>query len=203
MLRLVEIRMDKILESLADFWKLLNWVDVGLLAVLIGAAFIGMSLGFYRQIALFASVSIGFIAATQFSSMLARADWFDGVRVDYGQDGAELAAYSSIILVCILLGLLSMLIFRSFFTRSLKILDSLAGAGMGIVLCSILLGVLMLGLFHFDSGFMHDPIRKSYLGAKFASGARVTASLFPREYRDRLVNNLGPEGQAVASEIFD
>lgn len=187
-------------SALESFWQALNWVDFVLILGLIAALLVGLAMGFYRQLVLLASVVVGFLVASQFTQPLAASEAFDAVRARYGLAGAEVASYASLVLGCTAVGLLVVLIFRSFFHRTVRFLDSVLGGGLGTLVGGLACGLVILGLFSWHETWLHQPVRTSYVGSRLAEGARLASAIFPEEFRQRVESGLAERIAIVAGE---
>ncbi|MEM7168428.1 MAG: CvpA family protein [Planctomycetota bacterium] len=173
-----------------DIWASLNWVDLVLGLGLLAALLVGVGMGFYRQLAIIASLVVAWVLASQFTTPLAQSELFASVQERYGASGAEFAAYGTIILSTVCFGLLSILIFRRYFGKTLKMFDSALGGATGVGIAGLAAGLLVLGIFHWEETWLHGPLRESVLGSRLAEGARYASTIFPDEYRDRVEASL-------------
>ncbi|MEM7263501.1 MAG: CvpA family protein [Planctomycetota bacterium] len=164
----------------------LNWIDLCLILALLGCLLVGFGMGFYRQLAIAASLIVGFVAASQLAQPLARSEWFERVHAEIGQSGAEGVAYATVLLGSLLVGLACLLIFRSFFGSTLKFIDSLLGAVLGTAVGCLVFGLFAMGVYHFEDSQFHRPIQQSLLGSRIAEGVRVGSRLMPEELRTRI-----------------
>lgn len=173
-----------------EVWQAVNWIDLILGLGLIAALLVGFAMGFYRQLAIIGSLLVGLVLASQFTERLAASGTFETMHARFGTTGAQCAAYCTLILVPLLIGLLSVLIFRSFFNRTLKALDSLLGGVLGLSVGGLFCGIVLLGVFHWEENWLQAPIRSSFLGSRLAEGARSVSRIFPEDYRRRVETNL-------------
>ncbi len=173
-----------------SFWQVFNWLDAVLAVGLLAAFLVGLGAGFYRQVAITVSLIDGLLVASQFTQPLAATELWTPVHAKLGTSGAEATAYAAIILVSLLAGLLSILVFRSYFGRTLRFLDSVLGGGTGICIGGLVFGLIILGVFHWPETALHSPIRESYLGSRLAEGAKAVSKVFPEDFRQRVEASL-------------
>jgi hypothetical protein len=178
------------MENASGILQLFNWVDVVIALGLIGGLLVGFGLGFYRQVAISVSLVLGLIVASQATAPLAATELFEGLHARVGKSGAEAMAYTLILLMTLLAGLSSLLLFRRFFGKTLQMFDALLGGAVGLSAGAFLFGLVALGVFHWSDTPLHKPIRGSFLGAKLAEGARVASRIFPEDYRARVEASL-------------
>lgn len=180
---------------LEEIWASLNWVDLVLGLALLAALLIGVGMGFYRQLAIVASLVLGWVLASQFTAPLAGAEWFAPVHTHCGSDGAEFIAYAAVILATVGVGVACILIFRRHFGKPMRVFDSAVGGATGAGIAALAAGLLVLGIFRWEETWLHQPLRDSYLGSHLAEGARAAAKIFPDEYRERVEASI--EGSLV------
>ncbi|MGE3163554.1 MAG: CvpA family protein [Planctomycetota bacterium] len=173
-----------------SLWQSANWVDLVLALALAAAFLVGLGMGFYRQLAIVIALGLGIVLAGQFSTRLATSGTFEAVHARFGATGAECAAFCTIVLAPLLLALLSILVFRSFFGRTLKVLDSLLGGLLGLAIGVLAFGLVLLATFHWEDTWLHEPVRASVLGSRLAEVARASSQVFPEEYRRRVEASL-------------
>jgi len=174
------------------FLDTFNWIDLVLILGLLAGLFTGLGLGFYRQAAMLLALAGGLVLASRFTVDLSRSALFQPVGEQFGIIGSEMVAFGTILLSCIGLALLGMLIFRSFFDRTLKLVDALIGGAMGVALSAFLFGILILAVFQWTDTRLHRPIRESVLGSRIAEGTRVLVKIFPEEFQYRVDASLDP-----------
>ena len=173
-----------------SFWALFNWLDIVLSVGLVAALLVGVGAGFYRQVAITVSLVGGLLLASQLTTPIAHADFWQPVHARFGTAGAESIAYGGIVLVCLLLGLLSILLFRSYFGKKLRILDSVLGGFSGVAIGALLAGMVILGICRLEDHELQQPIRDSYIGSHLAEGAKVASRAFPEEFRTSVERSL-------------
>ena len=177
--------------TIQEFWAGCNWIDVVVGLGLLSGIFTGAGVGFYRTTAILLGSTIGVILAGQFSIPLATTDLFSPIRQQMGPLFTQIISAFAIFCSCAALAVLSTMILRSFFDRTLRICDNLVGAAMGFSLAGILMGVLILGVFQWPDSRIHSPIRDSVTGPLLADGTRQLSHFFPQEFRDRFDLSLG------------
>jgi uncharacterized membrane protein required for colicin V production len=180
-----------IFVTIQEFWAGCNWIDVVVGLGLLSGIFTGAGVGFYRTTAILLGSTIGVILAGQFSIPLATTDLFSPIRQQMGPLFTQIISAFAIFCSCAALAVLSTMILRSFFDRTLRICDNLVGAAMGFSLAGILMGVLILGVFQWPDSRIHAPIRDSVTGPLLADGTRQLSRFFPQEFRDRFDLSLG------------
>lgn len=169
-----------------SFWQLFNWLDIVLAIGIVAAFLIGLGAGFYRQLAITCSLMLGFVLASQLTTPLAAADFWDPLHARLGQNGAEACAFGAIVFACLFVGGIAVLCFRGFFNKTVRFVDSILGGFTGATIGALLFGIIFLAIFHWEDTRFHEPIRKSYLGSHLAEGARVASRVFPEDFRKRV-----------------
>ncbi len=179
-------------SSLSAWTAHLNWIDYALVLGLVAGLFVGIGVGFYRQVAIFFALTVGLIAAARLAEPIAKADIFQPVEEVLGAGGASVAAFAFVLWAALVLGLLACLVFHSFFSRTLRVFDGVLGGAMGVAISSMLFGLLLLGIFHSNATQLNEPIRTSQIGSRLAEGARYVSRIFPDDIQDRFDQALGP-----------
>lgn len=169
-----------------DVLSSINWVDICLVIALVGFLFVGIGMGFYRQLALTISLVIGFVLASQFSSALASSSFLEAVHAKYGQPATEAVAYGLIIAASLLVGLTVLLLFRRFFGRALRVADSFLGGVLGVGIGCLLFGFFALGIFQLQENKLQRTIQESLIASRLAQGARVAGGIFPEEIAQQI-----------------
>jgi len=182
---------SSMLLTIREVWDGCNWIDVVVGLGLLSGIFTGAGVGFYRSTAILLGSTIGVILAGQFSIPLATTDLFSPIRQQMGPLFSQIISGFAIFCSCAALAVLSTMILRSFFDRTLRICDNLLGAAMGFSLAGILMGVLILGVFQWPDSRIHRPILDSVTGPILADGTRQLSRFFPQEFRDRIELSLG------------
>lgn len=174
-----------------EIWDGCNWIDVVVLLGLLSGLFTGAGVGFYRSTAMLLGSTAGVILAGQLSVPLSTTDLFSPVRQEMGPLFTQLFSAVAIFCSCAGVALLTTMILRSFFDRTLRICDNILGAAMGVSLSAILMGVLILGVFQWPDSRIHAPVLDSLSGPQLAEGTRQLGRFFPQEFRDRFDLSLG------------
>ena len=177
--------------SLREWAAHLNWIDYALLLGLVAGLFVGIGVGFYRQVAIFCALAVGLVAAARLADPISNAAFFQPVTEVLGEGGANVAAFAFVLWAALVLGLLSCLVFHSFFSRTLKVFDGVLGGAMGVAISSMLFGLLLLGVFHSNATQLNEPIRTSQIGSRLAEGARYVSRIFPDDIQQRFDQALG------------
>ena len=175
-----------ILHSISEWFSTLNWIDFVLLLGLFSGLFVGIGVGFYRQIALFLSLGIGLFAAARLSPLLAASPKFDPVANALGEDWSQIAAFAVVLWSALVIGVLACLVFHSFFSRSLRVADGALGGVVGVAISGVFLGIVLLIAFHSPSKRFHEPIRTSVLGSHLTESAKYVTEFLPPDIRDRI-----------------
>lgn len=176
---------------LGEIWDRCNWIDVVVLLGLLSGLFTGAGVGFYRSTAMLFGSAAGIILAGQFAVPLSTTSFMSSIRAEMGPLFTQLLSATAIFCSCTGAALLTTMILRSFFDRTLRICDNLLGAAMGVSLAAILMGVLILGVFQWPDSRIHAPIRQSVSGPQLADGTRQLGRFFPQEFSDRFDISLG------------
>ena len=174
------------------FLDTFNWIDLVLILGLLAGLFTGLGLGFYRQAAMILALASGLVLASRFTIELSQSSLFSPVAEQFGSVGSEMVAFGTILLGSVLLALVLLFIFRSFFDKTLKLIDALIGGATGVALASFLFGILILAVFQWSDTRLHQPIRDSVLGSRIAEGARLLVRIFPEEFQHRLNASIDP-----------
>ncbi len=173
------------LDTVIQWGKSLNWIDGVLILGLFAGLFMGIGVGFYRQVAIFFALAIGLVAAARLATPLSQATFFQPVQEALGADGARIAAFAAVLWIALLVGILACLLFHSFFSRSIRFFDGVLGGAMGVAISSLLFGLLILGIFHSNETRFNEPIRQSQIGSRLAEGARYASRIFPPDIQER------------------
>ena len=67
---------------------------------------------------------------------------------------------------------------------------------MGATLAGLVFGLLVLGIFQWPDGKIHDPIRASVIGVPLAEATGKLDRFFPDDFRDRFHNTLAESIEA-------
>ncbi len=188
-------------STVASFWQSFNWVDVGLGIGLLTTLVIGLGLGLYRQLAIVCSLILGLVVASQATAPLASSSIFGPMQSHLGNSGAEALAFTGVLLLTLLLGLGTLLIFRKTFGKTLSLVDAVLGGVLGLVVACMLFGLFAMGVFHWEETALHEPINSSYLGSRLAKGTRLASFMFPKDYRLRVENSLRELPALVESRL--
>ena len=178
-------------EAAFNFWATFNWLDIVLGLGLVASLFVGLGAGFYRQVAMIFSICVGVLVASQLTGPLSGAEFWQPVSEQLGERGGRAAAYGSIVLASVVVGLVLVFTFRSFFSRTLRFFDSLLGGVTGVTIGGLLFGATILGLCQWEDAPIHKTIRESFLGGYLSEGARYASQVFPPEFRHRVEASLG------------
>ena len=178
----------------ADWFSRLNWIDYVLLLGLFSGLFVGIGVGFYRQVAIFSALALGLVAAARLSQPLTESAAFKPVHDVLGEAGADVAAFAFVLWAALVLGILCCLVFHSFFSRTIRIFDGALGGAMGVAISSLVFGLVLLGVIHSQSTQFDAPIRESQIGSRLAEGARVVSRIFPQDIQERIDQALDRAG---------
>ena len=176
------------LQQVGQWLQALNWVDCVLLLGLASGLFVGIGVGFYRQVAIFLSLGIGLFAASRLTDPILASERFQPVQEVLGPEWAQVAAFAAVLWAALVVGLLCCLVFHSFFSRTLRVADGALGGAMGVVISAVFFGLVLLGVFHHgNSRQFEEPIRTSKIGVQLAEGTRVVSRLLrlPSDIQER------------------
>ena len=171
---------------ISEWFSRLNWIDYVLLLGLFSGLFVGIGVGFYRQVAIFSALALGLVAAARLSQPLTETPVFGPVKEVLGDAGADVAAFAFVLWSALVVGILCCLIFHSFFSRTVRIFDGALGGAMGVAISSLVFGLVLLGVVHSQSTQFDAPIRESQIGSRLAEGARVVSRIFPPDIQERI-----------------
>lgn len=189
------------LNNLQAFWQQCNWIDIVILLGMLAGLFTGAGLGFYRSTALLFGSTTGAFMAFQFSKPFSHTPLFSSVGVELGPLGAQILAGLAIFAGSVFSTMLITYFFRSHFDRTLKTCDGVLGALMGGGIAGLVFGLILLGVFQWPDGQIHQPIRDSVIGVPLAEATGTLDHFFPTDFRDRFQLTLSESLEAKAQIV--
>lgn len=166
----------------------LNWVDVAVLAIVVGSAVGGVMRGLVRELASLLACSLGLLAALRYHADLARE-----MAPALG-DGQPARIVAFLLIAGIIWGTLELagiLIARTLDATGVRWIDRVAGAGFGVLRGLVVVGVLLV-LADMYLPSLDPSVAKSSLGQPIMStvrslGVRVWHEM---DARDRWVSGV-------------
>ena len=167
----------------------MHWLDITILVALgIGAGF-GFWSGLLWQVARVLSLVLALYAAI--SANPYAADWVAEQWPDTGSVLCKIAAFVAIFLfVYVLLYLVTRMLHQAIKATKLELLDRILGALLGMAKMAAVVSAICAGIAAVGIPLTRDWMGKSSLAPAFARGTDVAVSLIPKEYRERLDENV-------------
>ena len=165
------------------------WLDFVLLLVLAGGAFLGARSGLVWQVARVLIFAAAVYACIQYHGGC--ADWLGRSLRGLSPSVCHLLAYVvTFLAVCLIGFLVTHMIERGVRAVSLKPVDRLLGALVGVVKAGVLSGAILLGVALYAVPEAEEPLGESKVAPVLLKGMRVLIVAVPHEYRDKLSETL-------------
>jgi uncharacterized membrane protein required for colicin V production len=154
----------------------INWLDITIVFVMIGAVLLGFSQGVLRQVFTLLSFYFALVLAAQYHGVVGK--WLAGVFPSSETLAQQsVAAFGVFIAASTLIGLLARWAYPTTAVKSLGVMDNVLGAGLGFLSGAVILGVGLMVLnlavrvswYSFDSSrfALMDAAQRSALGPSF------------------------------------
>lgn len=160
----------------------MNWLDVGLLIILVIAGFSGYKTGIIRGAVLFAGLVIGVILAGRVGGQLG-----EGLGL-LGNDGSgRLLGFVLVFGICFVgAWILGIVIRKALHLLLLGWLDSLGGLLVGLISAAIFCTAIVVAMGSSSLPWATSAIQESKMGSFFASKGGFVMGLLPSKYWDAL-----------------